>query len=101
MSDRMMSDGRIACCRCGRGFARDRIEKHEGICKELVNVTFDVPGQQTKRSLVMEQKFGKFASMNKQGFDEYGRPTFKDEQYDYQDEYVPSATYQQKGYDDS
>lgn len=26
-------DGRVACCVCGRRFARDRIAKHEGICQ--------------------------------------------------------------------
>lgn len=27
--DRLMSDGRVMCSKCGRGFAKDRIDKHE------------------------------------------------------------------------
>ena len=39
-----MQDGRIACSRCGRGFARDRVEKHEQICSNLANIEFASPG---------------------------------------------------------
>ena len=47
-----MSDGRIECRRCGRGFARERIEKHENICKGLENFAIRQapPGGSTERA---------------------------------------------------
>ncbi|KAH0575292.1 C2HC-type zinc-finger domain-containing protein [Spironucleus salmonicida] len=48
-----MTDGRIACKRCGRGFAKDRIEKHETICKGLENFVQYAPvGGSTDRAKV-------------------------------------------------
>ncbi|CAL6020488.1 C2HC-type_zinc-finger domain-containing protein [Hexamita inflata] len=36
--DRLLPDGRLKCLVCGRGFAKDRIDKHMEICKGLVNM---------------------------------------------------------------
>lgn len=36
--ERLLPDGRVMCQKCGRGFAKDRIDKHEAVCTNLVNM---------------------------------------------------------------
>lgn len=45
----LLPDGRIKCIHCGRGFAADRIDKHQAVCSSLNNIKFTKPGETVRK----------------------------------------------------